>query len=240
MLGNANLDDFICGGYFLAKRVDRPPDVSNLLPRCLIKLSTCFTDIAPDTWADADYKYEDDERAAEAVKFGIVQGAVPALVKMFTDAVRPQHLANAFPSFAVAQEFYRHSAQKDAVFLLGLGLERSSVPTLRAQLQDDLNQGYGLIERVDASTSLEPGGEVLGYEPLGFEGTKFHSWLCHNAAVEAHERFGIRPNSNGFIDSLADAVRVTNHLKATGAEPAIWEPWLVVRYGISEETRSGE
>jgi len=93
-----------------------------------------------------------------------------------------------------------------------------------------MNRGYGLIERIEARHSLAGGGKALGYEPLGYEATMFHSWLCHNIPVEAHSRFGIRPNGAGFIESLADAVRVTEDMKATGAEPAIWEPWLVVQY----------
>ena len=48
--------------------------------------------------------------------------------------------------------------------------------------------------------------------------------------MEAFNKFGIRPNSAGFIDSLEEAVRVTEDLTATGAETAMWEPWLVVKY----------
>jgi hypothetical protein len=59
----------------------------------------------------------------------------------------------------------------------------------------------------------------------------FHTWLCHNEAVDACKRFGITLNRNGFIDSFVDAVRVTENLKASGAEPPIWEPWLVEQYG---------
>jgi hypothetical protein len=233
---NAELDDYISGGYFLVTRINRPPDVSNLVPDSVVTLSNCFTDIAPDTWADADYRYDDEERVQAALKFGIPASAVPELVSMFTQAVRPQHLTNAFPSLFVAQNFYRCCTDKGLVVLVGLGLERSLVPTFHEQLHDDSNQGYGLVERVNANAPLERGGKVLGYEPLGFEATQFHSWLCHNAPVEAHDRFGILPNSEGFIDSFADAVRVTQNLKATGAETAIWEPWLVVQYGSAEES----
>jgi hypothetical protein len=102
--------------------------------------------------------------------------------------------------------------------------------SFKAQLGDDINHGYGLVERVDANIPLAGSGEALGFEPLGFEGTKFHSWLCHDAPTDAYTLFGICPNGFGFIDSFNDAVRVTENLKATGAEPAIWEPWLVVRY----------
>ena len=235
---NADLDDYICGGYFLTKRVSRPAYVSNLAPDRMTTLSACFTDIAPDSWADADYRHDDVEQVQEAVKFGIPATAVPELVNMFTRAVRPEHLTNFFPSLSIGQNFYRYCADKDLVVLIGIGLERSLIPTLHAQLHDDVNEGYGLIERVNANIPLERGGNVLGYEPLGFDATRFHSWLCHNAPVDAYDRFGIRPNSTGLIDSFADVVRITEHLKATGAELAIWEPWLVVQYGSDEESPS--
>jgi len=61
---------------------------------------------------------------------------------------------------------------------------------------------------------LDSSGEVLGFEPLGFEATKFHSWLCHNSPVDAFEKFGIGTNSKGFIDKFDDALHVTQHLKA--------------------------
>ena len=234
MLENVDLDAYICGGYFLTKRISRPSVVSKLAPDWLTTISECFTDVAPDTWADRDYNYGDEERAAEAFKFGIPATAVPALVDMFTQAVRPAHLTNAFPNLSVAQTFYRHCTDKYVVVLVGIGLERSLVPNLHTQLHDDVNKGYMLIERVSANAPLERGGKVLGYEPLGFDATKFHSWLCHDAPAEVNDRFGIRPNRAGFIDSLADAVRVTRDLKATGAETAIWEPWLVVQYGSGE------
>jgi hypothetical protein len=230
MSGGIDLGSYLCGGYFLAKRIARPPDLSDPVPDSVITLSNCFTDIAPSDWADGDYNYDDDERSGKALRFGIPSPAVPALVKMFTEAVRPQHLSNSFPSLFVARAFYRQCRDENEVLLLGIGLERSLIPSFRAQLQDDPNGGYGLKERLEANVPLEAGGETLGYEPLGYEGTSFHSWLCHNAPVDAQSHFGIQPNKLGLIDMLEDAVRITRHLKTTGAEPAIWEPWLIVRY----------
>jgi hypothetical protein len=101
---------------------------------------------------------------------------------------------------------------------------------MESQLGDDVNKGAGLVERVNRRAPLAVSGRVLGYEPLGFEAMKFHSWLCHNAPPDAKERFGIEPNRAGFIDTLSSAVRVTQDLKASGAESAIWLPWLIVRY----------
>ena len=226
---NADPTAFVSGGYFLTKRVGRPQAISDLVPDSILTLSTCFTNIAPDSWADKAYNHEDEERIAEALKFGIPREAVPTLLDQFTKAVESNHITNFFPTLSVAQEFYRYCAD-ETVVLVGIGLDASRLQSFKAQLGDDINHGYGLVERVDANIPVAGGGEVLGFEPLGFEATKFHSWLCHNAPADAYTLFGIRPNGSGFIDSFNDAVRVTENLKATGAEPAIWEPWLVVQY----------
>jgi hypothetical protein len=74
------------------------------------------------------------------------------------------------------------------------------------------------------------GGTAISFEPLAFEGTKFHTWLCHYAPDEVSKRFGIRPNHIGLIDKLDEAQQVNEYLLQTGAEPAIWEPWLLLDY----------
>src|SRR5436309_7820710 len=63
-------------------------------------------------------------------------------------------------------------------------------------------------------------------------GTKARIFIagCNDVPDDAHNRFGIRPNDQGFINEFEDAVRVVEYMKETGAEPAIWEPWLVVQY----------
>lgn len=233
---NADPTAFVSGGYFLSKRVRRPQGISDLVPDSLLTLSTCFTDIAPDSWADKAYNFDDEERIAEAFKFGIPRESVPMLVEQFTKAVESNHITNFFPTLSIAQEFYRHCTD-EAVVLVGIGLDASRLQSFKTQLSYDVNHGYGLIERVEANIPVVGGGDVLGYEPLGFEATKFHSWLCHNTPTDAYKLFGIRPNGAGFIDSFDDAVRVTENLKATGAEPAIWEPWMVVQYASRHSLR---
>lgn len=224
-----NFDDYIAGGYFLVKLIARPQELGETLPQTILTLSNCFTDIAPDDWTVEGYKYEDIERASEAKKFGIPASVVPQLVKLMTQE-SGTFLPNAFPCLSVGEEFHRYSA-KDEIALVGIGLHRSLTSSFHQHLDKDINRGYGLVERVELDQPLAKGGRPLGYEPLGFSGTHFHSWLCHWMPKEASERLGLFPNENGFIDRLDDAVRITQHMVATGAEPAIWEPWLVVRYG---------
>ena len=230
MSGQIDLNDYISGGYFLVKLMARPEGVSELVPDIVLTLSTCFTDVAPDEWADSAYNYTDEEQAEEALKFGIPSSAVPMLVAQFTREIARHHITTAFPTLSTAQDFYRASNDKTSTALIGIGLHHSLLPSLYQQRGDDVNGGYGLIEGIEDKRPLAVGGEALGYEPLGYCGTKFHSWLCHYYPEQAWKRLAVRPNVSGFIDSLADAVRVTEDMKATGAEPAIWEPWLIVRY----------
>jgi len=225
-----DLSTFISGGYFLTKRIARPAWVIGPMPDFLITLSSAITDIAPDTWADNRYEYDKEVQAAEFLSFGIPRDAAAQLANEFTRAVLEHgYLSNFFPTLPVARAFHRQSRDKN-VLLVGIGLDPSLLPSLRAQLMDEINHGHGLIERVDAMIPIAGGGEVLGYEPLGFEGMTFHSWLGHKFFDVDCQQFGIMPNHLGFIDSFTDAVRVTEILKASGACPGIWEPWLVVRY----------
>lgn len=225
-----SVSNHICGGYFLTRRIPRPDSISDPAPTTILTLSNCITEIAPDDWADSGYNYDIEERVVEAKKFGISSEAVPQLVEEFTKAVSSNHITTAFPTLQIARAFYRACEDKSTIALVGIGLERSLLASFYAQRNDDVNRGYGLFERVDKNVELEAGGEALGYELLGFEATKFHSWLCHNSPVEAKEKLGVTPNQFGFVDSLADGVRIRNYLKETGAEQSVWEPWLIVSY----------
>jgi hypothetical protein len=52
---NADPIAFVSGGCFLSKRVSHPQGISDFVPDSILKLSTCFIDIARDSWADKAY-----------------------------------------------------------------------------------------------------------------------------------------------------------------------------------------
>lgn len=198
------------------------------MPASIMTLSSCFHETGPGDWALDGYNYADAERADEAAKFGIPAAVVPELVRLFS---REQNsfATNAFVSLSIAKTFYRACENRETVALVGIGLHPSLLTSVYAQQDKDVNRGYGLLERLELKAPLAP-GEVLGYEPLGYDGMHFHSWLCHDAPKIAWEELKISTNQHGFLGTLDDAKSVTEHLIATGAEPAIWEPWLVVQY----------
>ena len=224
-----NPADFICGGYYLVKQFTRPKDIAPELPEVLLTLSNCFTNIGPGAWLLRSWNYSLEESAEDAGVFGVPQDLVVPMLDWCTEDKLNVH-PNSFRTATDACEFHRLFVKSKDVAVLGIGLHKQRLDSFRAQLHKDPNRGYGLLEQIDRNELLGLDGQAVGFEPLGFEATMFHSWLCHNAPPEARERLGIGTNAFGLISEFEDAVRVTEHLVAAGAEPAIWDPWLVMRY----------
>jgi hypothetical protein len=228
----ADNSEYISGGYFIVKPIGRPEGPFSLLPQTLITLSTCLAAIAPDAWTMAWGNNTREEAAEHVAKFGIPAHLAPEMVDWVKAETPVGHYPSAFLSLQKASEFVRRFVIGNGVEIVGIGLHKSLLPSFYGQLEKDANRGYGLLERVELKESLADGGTVLGYEPLGFETTHFHTWLCHYMPDEAKKLFGVRPNENGLVADLQDAIQVTEHMVRTGAEEAIWEPWLLVKYAV--------
>ena len=222
-------NDFITGGYYLSKKFKRPPVIAPKLPETMVTLSDCFTDLGPGPWLLREWNSDEEEVAEQASLFGIPQHLVLPMLDWCTEEKFNVH-PTSFRIAETAIEFSRRFVRSSDVVILGIGLHRKLMKSLRSQLSKDVNSGYGLIEQIEREESLSPSGTALGFEPLGYEATKFHSWLCHDAPDEVESALGVGTNQKGFISELENAIRVTEHLVATGAESAMWEPWLVVQY----------
>lgn len=227
------MTEYVSGGYYLLKLIPRPAGVSEILPDQLLTLSNCFTTVLTDIIRLQCDEYDKvrEAIAEEAIAFGIPETQIAELVSW----AKAQHNNNylVYSDVAPALELLNRFVTDSMARLVGIALHQSLLESFQSQLLKDVNTGLGLLELVNEQRPPADGGSPLGFEPLGFEGTKFHSWLCHYAPDEAHKRFGIRPNQLGLIDTLEDARRVNDYLLETGAEPAIWEPWLVLDYTAS-------
>jgi hypothetical protein len=193
-------------------------------------MSACFTDVVRDIVQLQWDRYEDvtETIAEEARAFEIDSSLIPELVGW----AKSQHNENyiVLTDLRPALELYTRFVTKLSARVIGIALHKSLLASFEVQLKKDVNEGFGLVELVRAMLPPVAGGKPLGFELLGFSGTKFHSWLCHYAPKEVDERLGIRPNQFGLIDGLEDARRVNDYLLETGAEPAIWAPWLLLDY----------
>lgn len=224
------MNEYVSGGYYILKLIPRPKDVSETLPDHLLTVSNCFTTVLTDIlqlqWDDYDKVSE--AIAEEASEFGIPQSKTAELVRWAKAQDNSNYLV--YTDVAPALELLDKFITDPAARVVGIGLHQTFLESFQSQLSKDINKGLGLLELVNERRPPAEGGNPVGFEPLGFEATKFHSWLCHDAPDEAYKRFGIRPNHLGLIDRLEDAKQVNDYLLQTGAEPAIWEPWLVLDY----------
>jgi hypothetical protein len=224
------VNEYVSGVYYLVKLIPRPANLSEILPDYLLTLSNCFTTVLTDIiqlqWDDYDKVKE--AIAEEATVFGIPETQIAELVRW----AKTQHNDNylVYSDVAPALDLLNRFVADSKARVVGIALHQSLLESFQSQLSKDLNKGLGLLELLNEQQPPAHGGRTVGFEPLGFEGTKFHSWLCHYAPDEAYKRFGIRPNQLGLIDTLEEARRVNDYLLETGAEPAIWEPWLVLDY----------
>jgi hypothetical protein len=224
------MNDYVSGGYYVLNAIPRPSDLSDILPNHLLTMSNCFTNIVREIIQLQWDKYDNVSEAIadEARDFGIPQSQISELVSW----AKAQHNTNylVYSEVEPALELRLRFITCPSTHVVGIALHKSLLDSFESQLAKDINRGIGLVELVNERRPPAEGGTGLGFEPLGFEATKFHSWLCHYAPDEAYKRFGIRPNHLGLIDRLEDARQVNDYLLETGAEPAIWEPWLLLDY----------
>lgn len=224
------MNDYVSGGYYLVKTIPRPGGVSDVLPDTLLTLSNCFTTILTYIVQLQWDKFENvsEAIAEEAREFAIPETKIQDLVSW----AKAQHNENyhVYSDVGPALELHDRFITDRTTHVVGIGLHRSLLESFGSQLTKDVNKGTGLAELVSEERSPAEGGLALGFEPLGYEATKFHSWLCHSAPDEVYKRFGIRPNQLGLIEKFHDARQANDFLLETGAEPAIWEPWLLLDY----------
>jgi hypothetical protein len=115
--------------------------------------------------------------------------------------------------------------------LLGLALPEDLVPAFLEEAKPIPNEGdIGFYTCLTSDRQIEPGGDPLGWEILGFD-RGFHSWLCNGLEKDVFQALGIRPATNGLIQSAADAKQAAEYCDQEGlGEPVLWLPWLIVEY----------
>ena len=244
VLADSEFGRFISGGYYLVRPVKRPDSFSALLPETLVTVSPCIGEVGPRCSWESDWgRLTLEQQKTDATECGVPAEELPELLNSINNIVErttlpqglqtcqepPQVMPFGFSSFVIASAFYEQFAPP--TLLLGIGLHASLVPLLNEQRRRDINNGYGLIERIGQRQTLRP-GQVLGFEPLGFEAMSFHSWICNYFPESVDKELRIKPAANGFISDFADALEVTEHIRNAGGEPAIWLPWLIVQYGL--------
>jgi hypothetical protein len=195
------------------------------LPQQIVSASGCFTQVLP----PRPYRTLGSTVTVEASHDRVVRWSEEALDDgrlVWPNILRSPAIGRDFASVA-------RLSPKDFV-LLGVGL-----PSARLDLSDEpMRPGIeGFMARGDL---LPDGGDALGFEILDLDDDVFsHSWLCNSLERDAGERFNVRPNEHGLIDTYEEADRVCAwvneeaELGRTSAAGPTWDPWVLVRYPLT-------
>jgi hypothetical protein len=241
------LQDYVCGGYYLARLTvagkERP--LSPRLPAGYFSASGCISDFFPDSWVwnyagpmDCQGNLLEgisgfEERLVCAAPFGITAEQLPGVVRWgqlrcgydFSVPHGFDHLAQA----KRATEWI--TLRADQFVLFGIGLHRSlSTKLLKATTQ---NEDFTVPRCIQEGRELAQGGSALGHELLSYElGEPSHSWICSGCENDMPNNPRFLLNEHGYLAGFEAALEFTKLIERgeVGAEPGPWFPWLIVRY----------
>jgi hypothetical protein len=202
--------------------------------------SACLAELAPDSWAIEWVSMEPADRQRHAVALGIPADAVSEVIRWATDEFdRHFKWPNVFTELAAAREFLERFIP-GGVHLLGVGLPSDLVPAFLSLSAPPKSQpGYapvgavGVHEVIRAGRVLEVGGELRGFEVLGYdEAGQFCSFRCNRLEVDFEKELGVQFNRWGLLNEESAARQCADYAgrPEVGTCARWWHPWAVMEY----------
>lgn len=231
--------DYVCGGYFLA-RVARNYRRSAYLPNAIVTVSDCFTDTLPDSWAIDWMNVSQEERREAALRCGLGPGDLESFIVWTTERVNRKEIgiSNVIFSKSTADDLLRRFTFDPTDWrLLALGLRGDKTDQFLLSLQPTY-QGpgtFGVYDAICRRNAPDPAGDLIGYDVLGMNGYgECHSWFCNSLEEPISAELGIRPGPDGLLATYAEAEACAEYASRpeVGAEPVSWYAWAVIGYTI--------
>lgn len=227
----SEIDEYILGGYFLAKQAKKFEYMADFMPSNIVSASSCISDLFPEAWSfNSDEKPNQIKRLAKHYEVSVEK--ILTLLD-WVDLNYETHIAlgNIFYTVSKAREFANlfYEAKSD-LRIIGIGLHKNLV----SEYLEYEEKGFGVYETLKQGKNLEGNGKFLGFEVLGDESGFFHSWLCNGLEKDCNEKFGIIPNEFGLIKTLFEAEKCAEYANDddVGAEPCLWFPWGIFEYEL--------
>lgn len=231
--------DFILGGYFLVKLAKRSGYMdADLVPNTIYSVSNCICDVIPGIWA-LDWVQQRDESIKR----------IKSSLNLDTDDFKKIETwvttnfnnnktgwQNGFFDKETAIEFYQTFLKdKQDIVLLGIGLGSEDLDLFFDEEKPQKGMGsYLVYDVLKFKTKLSP-SNCIGYDILGFDCGQFHSYLCNGLQKDFNKKFDMKPNQYGFFDKYELAKVAADYVldEGTGAEPALWQAWMVCKYDLN-------
>ena len=234
-----DLNAYVSGGYFLGRPMARAAFMNpELLPDAILTASHCLVDFVPDAWSIAWSGDSPEERQERASRFQLTGAALEEFMDFCTHALETGELG--WPSVLRDIEIARRVKSQffskiEGLVVFGIALARELVKDFLDETRQEAGHA-GVLTALRRGLAPDPSGIALGFDVLGWDWCAFHSYVCNSLENEFASVLNIRPNQYGFFDRIEDARRCADHsnLETTGAEPALWRPWLTVVYDSND------
>jgi hypothetical protein len=146
-------------------------------------------------------------------------------------------------SFGQAAYAVRHVPPNPrTAHVLSMSVPASWAPELATMIEKWIGDLPHPIQMNLAQPTAALPGRICGFEVLGFESGRFHSWLCYRLDARALGTLGIRPGDTGLLTTLNDALQVTEMANSNrGAHDGTpvevtWFPSLITEHDTDNIT----
>lgn len=225
------------GGHMFVRLVNKEPWMcQELLPNRILSASEHLCPHLPASWAFISSDDPDALRRSEAGSFGIAADRLTEVVLWLSDRLEASAMIewpNVFLSLDLARQFAACFLSLDEEWnLIGLSIDPQYAEEIDHQLGSN-RAGYWAA--IDHRLGIPPGGEILGFEVLGYAGAgTAHSWICNGIEQTFYEATGIRPNPAGLLATSGESALCLALIASNPewAEPVPWFPWMLTRYPI--------
>src|SRR5262245_9513517 len=205
------IDEILAAGFLLTRPVTRPEWATReLLPDRILSASTCICPQFPGSYALSWCSFDNEDRASMFDAVGVPRGLRDEAQEWATRSFDVLFgWTGVFFTLEAARAAHSRFLRQGDVAVLGIGLPaRYREEFLREATPPPPKPGFaprgesGWPKVLRAGKSLPAGGIRLGFEILSADsGLLGHSWLCNGLERDFAEKYGVRPNAAGFIES---------------------------------------
>lgn len=227
----------VCGGYSFVGAATRPAYAkAGVLPGSVWTPTSCICELYPEYWAFSWCNSPQAEVDAAILQLGLGASELQPLQDWVEEQFERGGVGfpGVFLRYETALQFAaRFLRTGTGIKLLGIGLPESYLEEFLSEARPGPAEGTpGVYQAVQSRAPLAEGGVPLGFEPLGYDNGGFHSFICNSLETDYSEKLKLAFNEHGRFAELAACERAVDYtrLESTGAEPALWQPWLVVEY----------
>lgn len=230
----------ISGGYFVVRGVPRPQYAHSLvLPEVIWTPTSCICNLYPADWGFSWCKVAHEQIVQGLAELGLLREDLMPLQQWVDSRFNEARIGfpGNFLDLAAAREFVALFTRKSELLkIIGIGLPEEYV----SEFLDEARPGEteaapGIYRSIELRRELVE-GNPLGYEPLGYDYGGFHSFICNSLERDYTNTLGLHLNQFGRFEDLADCAKAVEYtrLESTGAEPALWQPWLIHEHALTD------